>query len=52
MIAMEFVGGGDLFALLEGHGPLDLPHTLFIIGSVTLMLEHFGACGFVYRDIK
>ncbi|MGH3898696.1 MAG: serine/threonine-protein kinase, partial [Pseudonocardiaceae bacterium] len=51
-IAMRYVGGGDLRALLETNGPLSLPQTTTIIASVADALDAAHTQGMIHRDVK
>ena len=49
---LEFVPGGELFTRLADHPGLPEEEATFVLGCVTLVLEHLHARHFVYRDIK
>lgn len=51
-IAMRYVGGGDLRALLEANGPLSLERAISIIASVADALDAAHAQGMIHRDVK
>ncbi|MDQ2881215.1 MAG: serine/threonine protein kinase [Actinomycetota bacterium] len=51
-IAMRYVDGGDLRALLEANGPLSLEQATSIIGAVADALDAAHAQGMIHRDVK
>ncbi len=51
-IAMRFVQGRDLRALLDHEGPLGVPQTLRITGQVASALDAAHAHDLVHRDVK
>ena len=51
-IAMRYVSGGDLQALLETKGTLSLEQATSIIASVADALDAAHAQGMVHRDVK
>ncbi|MGH3840216.1 MAG: serine/threonine-protein kinase [Pseudonocardiaceae bacterium] len=51
-IAMRYVAGGDLRALLEARGPLSLEQTTSIVASVAQALDAAHAQGMIHRDVK
>ncbi len=51
-IAMEYVDGRDLFAVLEERGKLTVPEALHIAVQMAEALDHAHAARLVHRDIK
>ncbi len=51
-IAMRYVGGGDLRALLEAGGPLGLGQASSIIAAVADALDAAHGQGMIHRDVK
>jgi serine/threonine protein kinase len=51
-IAMRYVGGGDLRALLDANGPLSLQQATAIVVSVADALDAAHAQGMIHRDVK
>jgi serine/threonine-protein kinase len=51
-IAMRYVGGGDLRALLDTNGPLSLQQATAIVVSVADALDAAHAQGMIHRDVK
>jgi serine/threonine protein kinase len=51
-IAMRYVGGGDLRALLEANGPLSLEQATSITVAVADALDTAHEQGMVHRDVK
>jgi serine/threonine protein kinase len=51
-IAMRYVGGGDLRALLETQGQLSLEQAVSIVASVADALDAAHAQGMIHRDVK
>lgn len=51
-LAMQFVPGTDLRALLRAHGPPDLRWVDRIVGQVASALDAAHASGLVHRDVK
>jgi len=51
-IAMEYLPGRTLQALLEAEGGLSLEHALPILEQVAEALDHAHAQGVVHRDVK
>jgi serine/threonine-protein kinase len=51
-IAMRYVQGRDLRALLDRLGPLPVPQALRITGQVASALDAAHAHGLVHRDVK
>ena len=51
-LLMDFVGGGDLFALLEARGCLSEPAVQMYSAELALALEHVHSLNIIYRDLK
>ncbi|MGH3586188.1 MAG: serine/threonine-protein kinase, partial [Pseudonocardia sp.] len=51
-IAMRYVGGGDLRALLEASGSLSLEQTTSLVVAVAEALDAAHAQGMIHRDVK
>jgi hypothetical protein len=51
-IAMRFVDGTDLRAVLAGGGRLDVQEAAAIVADVASALDAAHAAGFVHRDVK
>lgn len=51
-IAMRYVPGGDLRALLETNGPLSLEQASAVIGAVADALDAAHTQGVIHRDVK
>jgi serine/threonine protein kinase len=51
-IAMRYVAGGDLRALLDANGPLGLEQAAAIVMSVADALDAAHAQGMIHRDVK
>ena len=51
-IAMRYVGGGDLRALLEANGPLSLEQAASVIAPIADALDAAHAQGMIHRDVK
>lgn len=51
-IAMRYVAGGDLRALIETTGPLSLTQTTAVIVAMADALDAAHAQGIVHRDVK
>jgi len=51
-IAMRYVGGGDLRAMIEANGSLSLQQAVSVITSVADALDTAHAQGMVHRDVK
>jgi hypothetical protein len=51
-IAMRYVAGKDLKALIRARAPLPLPRTVSIIGQVGGALDAAHSKGLIHRDIK
>jgi serine/threonine protein kinase len=51
-IAMRYLGGGDLKALIENNGPLSLEQAVSAIASVAEALDAAHAQGMIHRDVK
>jgi hypothetical protein len=51
-LALEFVDGQDLAALLKQHGPLNIADACALLGDVAAALDHAHAQDIVHRDIK
>lgn len=51
-IAMRYVAGGDVHALVRETGPLSARRAMAIISPVALALDSAHAAGLVHRDVK
>ncbi|MBV9786575.1 MAG: serine/threonine protein kinase, partial [Chloroflexi bacterium] len=51
-IAMEYIGGRTLSAVLEEQGKLGIPLTIAILGPVAEALDFAHQNGMVHRDVK
>jgi serine/threonine-protein kinase len=51
-LALRFVDGPDLRALLREHGPLDVAETVAIMAQVAKALDAAHERGLVHRDVK
>ena len=51
-LVMDFVGGGDLFALLEKRGQFHESWARVYVGEIALALQHLHEEGILYRDLK
>lgn len=51
-LLMDFVGGGDLFALIEARGALPEPAVQIYSAELALALEHVHSLNIIYRDLK
>ncbi|KAL8452285.1 hypothetical protein Emed_001446 [Eimeria media] len=51
-LLMEFVGGGELFSLLNRKGSLRLETARFYAGEVLVALLYVHSLGVIYRDLK
>jgi hypothetical protein len=51
-IAMRFVAGGDLRALLQREGPLPPSRAAFLLSPLASALDAGHAAGLVHRDVK
>ena len=51
-IAMRYVKGSDLKALLQREGPLTLERTIDLVGQAASALDAAHARGLVHRDVK
>jgi len=51
-LVMDYVGGGDMFTLLEQQGSFPEEWARVYAGEIVLALEHVHGSGVVYRDLK
>jgi YVTN family beta-propeller protein len=51
-IAMRYIGGGDLKALIQNEGHLPPERAMSIVGQVAGALDAAHAAGLVHRDVK
>ena len=51
-LLMDFVGGGDLFSLMESKGALPEPHVVVYTAELVLALEHVHSLHIIFRDLK
>jgi len=49
---MELAAGGDLFEMIDAHGPLSEDRARGVFAGVLAGLEQVHAAGFVHRDLK
>lgn len=52
IVAMRFVGGGDLRKLIDREGPLPPERAIHLLGQVAEALDAAHAAGIVHRDVK
>jgi serine/threonine protein kinase len=52
VLAMEYVEGEDLAALVKGRGPLPVVNACYYVQQAALGLQHACDKGMVHRDIK
>lgn len=51
-LGIDYVGGGDLFGLIESCKRLPPAWAKFVGAEVCLALEHVHGCGILFRDLK
>jgi Protein kinase domain/FHA domain len=51
-LAMQYVPGEDLGAMLAHEGAIDLPQALAILGQIGSALDAAHASGLIHRDVK
>jgi serine/threonine-protein kinase len=51
-LAMEYVNGLDLAAIVSAHGPLPVGRALYVASQLTYALEEAHGLGLVHRDVK
>ena len=51
-IVMKFVEGKSLDAIVQAHGALPVPVTLYVLRAAARALAYAHACGIVHRDVK
>lgn len=51
-LILQYLSGGELFALLEKEGIFLEEFASFYLGQITLALEHLHGHGIIYRDLK
>ncbi|KAI6649825.1 cGMP-dependent protein kinase 1 isoform 2 [Oopsacas minuta] len=51
-LILEYLSGGELFALLEKEGIFLEDNSTFYLAQITLALEHLHSHGIIYRDLK
>lgn len=51
-LILEYLSGGELFALLEQEGIFMEDTASFYLGEIILALEHLHKEGIIYRDLK
>eukprot|EP00800_Vazella_pourtalesii_P005413 TRINITY_DN16347_c0_g1_i1.p1 TRINITY_DN16347_c0_g1~~TRINITY_DN16347_c0_g1_i1.p1 ORF type:complete len:473 (+),score=20.15 TRINITY_DN16347_c0_g1_i1:117-1535(+) len=51
-LILEYLSGGELFALLEKEGIFLEDVATFYLAQITLALEHLHCHGIIYRDLK
>ena len=51
-LLIDFVGGGDLFSLMESKGALPEAHVTIYAAELTLALEHVHSLHIIFRDLK
>ena len=51
-LLIDFVGGGDLFTLMESKGALPEPHVVVYAAELVLALEHVHSLHIIFRDLK
>ncbi|CAD7966888.1 unnamed protein product [Amoebophrya sp. A25] len=51
-LILEYVNGGELFALLRRAGRLPQEHTRFYIGEIALAFNYMHSVFVIYRDLK
>ena len=49
---MDYVGGGDLFSLIEWKGQLSETMVRFYAGQIVLALEHIHLLNVILCDLK
>lgn len=51
-LVLQYVGGGDLFRILDREGNLTERAARFYVAELICALEHIHSLGVVYRDLK
>jgi hypothetical protein len=51
-LAMDFIDGADLSALVRRLGPLPVADACELIRQAAVGLQHAGECGLTHRDVK